>query len=611
MPTAEPTLLTAHLRRMVLRETEVGALKDEELVGRLAQSRDAAAFEVLVWRHGPMVWATCQRILRHQHDVEDAFQATFLALARTARSIGNRRSAGGWLHRVAVNAALKLRANRVTTGLPGEVPARPGGDPDGGELAGALDEELARLPDRARAAFVLCCLEGMTSAEAARELGCPVGTVDSRLHAARARLRDRLARRGFGPGTLAGLVAVASPPAAVYARAVGAGSGTTASPAVDLLATQVSRIRTHNILATNSIIGATVAVVIAGAAWAFGGPGGAPRVATVARLAALAPAPVKATRGEGRIVLWREGHPVAVRPSTKEVIPLVKGFEGKRGNLWLGPDGKRVLVYIANRGTVRPDDPDQRDRLYIRQGDGGGAGAREVEVKGVSLCHAFWGATGETVFGYGLAVPVGPGLAPAPDLTTDLVNWSFDVRTGRAERLSLPGNVSVLDRSADGKAFLVISYEKASGVPGAYRLGLLPAAGGTLVPLTKAGEATPADFRLSPDGRSALGTVYRAEGGNLVPELVVIDLKTLARRAVAVQKGARACGACWSPDGKRVAFAWEPKAAYERRAGKRVGPVIAGEQKYELRVTVARPDGSEARDVHAESRHWYGSIDWR
>ena len=77
-------------------------------------------------------------------------------------------------------------------------------------------------------------------------------------------------------------------------------------------------------------------------------------------------------------------------------------------------------------------------------------------------------------------------------------------------------------------------------------------------------------------------------------------------------KGARVCGACWSPDGKRVAFAWEPKAAYERRAGEeRLGPVTAGEEKYELRVTVARPDGSEARDVHAEPRYWYGSIDWR
>ena len=140
------------------------------------------------------------------------------------RRLGTRQAVAGWLHRVAMNAALKLRAGRITTGLDVDVPARP--EPDG-ELAGAVDEELERLPDRMRAAFVLCCLEGMTNAEAARELGCPVGTVDSRLHAARARLRERLTRRGFGP--LAGIVLVAAPPASV-AAAVGVGTGGTPEP---------------------------------------------------------------------------------------------------------------------------------------------------------------------------------------------------------------------------------------------------------------------------------------------------------------------------------------------------------------------------------------------
>src|SRR5262249_1543054 len=153
-------------------------------------------FEVLVWRHGAMVWATCRRVLRHQQDVEDAFQATFLALARAAGTLGRRQAVAGWLHRVAMNSALNMKAQRQSTGLTDDVSAPPAPD---GELSAAVDEELDRLPHRMRAAFVLCCLEGMTSAEAARELGCPVGTVDSRLHAARSRLRDRLTRRGLGP----------------------------------------------------------------------------------------------------------------------------------------------------------------------------------------------------------------------------------------------------------------------------------------------------------------------------------------------------------------------------------------------------------------------------
>jgi hypothetical protein len=365
-----------------------------------------------------------------------------------------------------------------------------------------------------------------------------------------------------------------------------------------------------------------LAVGLAGAALAFGGPPDTPPVAPAPPVAVpsfaatvrAAPVPPDAGRGEGRIALWREGHPLAVRPSTKGTTALVKGFEGKRGEIRLGPDGLSALVYIANRGTIRPDDPEHRDRAYIRaaSGDGTEPFAREVEVEGVSLCHAFWGADGGTVYGYGLALPKGPGPAPAIDLTKDFVNWSFDMRTGKTERLKLPGNVSVLDRSADGKAFLVLHYEKPAGTPGDYRLGLLPAAGGALVPLTEVGEATPADFRFSPDGRFALGTVYRTDGNDFFPELVVIDLKTPARTAVAVPKDARVYEACWSPDGKRIALVWEPMAAHERRTGDTGGPVLPGRRRvYELTVTVARPDGSDARDVHTEAEYWYGSIDWR
>ena len=175
MPRVEPTLLAALSRRIA----SVEALTDAELAGRYAEHRDAAAFEVLVWRHGPMVWATCRHVLRHQQDVEDAFQATFLALARAAGTLGSRQAVGGWLHRVARNSAINLKARRRSTGLTDDVSAPPAPD---GELSAAVDEELDRLPRRMQAAFVLCCLEGMTSAEAARELGCPLGTEIGRAH---------------------------------------------------------------------------------------------------------------------------------------------------------------------------------------------------------------------------------------------------------------------------------------------------------------------------------------------------------------------------------------------------------------------------------------------
>src|SRR5262245_6372164 len=134
------------------------------------------------------------------------------------------------------------------------------------ELGRVIDEELEHLSDRHRLAFVLCCLEGMTNAEAARELGCPVGTVDSRLHAARARLRDRLARRGFGPGAMAGVTVVVTVPPEVSAVAIAFGASTRIPPpAIDQLANQIGRIMSRT-TGTIGITAAAVAVTLAAVA---------------------------------------------------------------------------------------------------------------------------------------------------------------------------------------------------------------------------------------------------------------------------------------------------------------------------------------------------------
>jgi RNA polymerase sigma factor (sigma-70 family) len=603
MPRVEPTLLAAYIRRISPAE----ALTDAELVGRYAEHRNAAAFEVLVWRHSPMVWATCRRILRHQQDVEDAFQATFLALTRAAGSLGSRQAVAGWLHRVAANTALKLRADRITTGLPVEVPSRPeSGDV---ELAGAVDEELDRLSNRVRAVFVLCCLEGMTNTEAARELGCPVGTINSRLHAARAQLRDRLTRRGFGPHALAGIVVTAAPPAALVAAAVRVSGGASATPVVAALGSHAVRLMKHGALTMKSTFCAVL--VLAGMVWVFGsGPSGIPKPDPVSAappaVVAVPPSPV---------VIWRDGHPIAITPGTKRTTSLGTGFEGKRGAIRVGPDGK-FLVYISNRDGVRPSDREKWDRVYVQRG----TETKEIAIGEGSLCRAFWGSDG-AVYDHDLAVPErkrGDGPADPPvDLTKDFVNWSFHPPTGARKRLKLPGNVSVLDRSPDGKSFLVLWYELPAtlvkGAPGAwadYRLGTMPADGGDLVPLTKLGESTSSELRYSPDGRSVLGTMYRTAGDRVVPELVVFDLKSKARTAVKVARDAHVHASCWSPDGKKIAFVWESEAAYTERMN-RFGPVDPKKEKKPVyTVTVASPDGSDARDLYTESEYSYGSIDW-
>jgi RNA polymerase sigma factor (sigma-70 family) len=173
---------------------------DDALLARFVGWRDEAAFELLVYRHGPMVRGLCRRILRHEQDAEDAFQGTFLALAKKASTVGGK-SLPGWLYRVAFHAALKAKAFSVRreASLP-EIagPVRTDELHDR-ELRAVLDEEIVRLPERFRLPVVLCYVQGRSNSEAAAALGVPKGTIDSRLSTARQRLRVRLARRGLVP----------------------------------------------------------------------------------------------------------------------------------------------------------------------------------------------------------------------------------------------------------------------------------------------------------------------------------------------------------------------------------------------------------------------------
>jgi RNA polymerase sigma factor (sigma-70 family) len=183
-----------------------GALTDAQLLERFARHRDEAAFEVLVWRYGPLVLGVCRRLLRHEQDVEDAFQAAFLVLVRKADTIARRESVGSWLYKVAYRVARAAQAaasKRATREQPwADQEAEQGSDEVlWRDLKPLLDEEVLRLPEKYRVPFVLCCLEGKTNEEAAAQLGCPRGTVLSRLARARARLRQRLTRRGVALST--------------------------------------------------------------------------------------------------------------------------------------------------------------------------------------------------------------------------------------------------------------------------------------------------------------------------------------------------------------------------------------------------------------------------
>jgi polysaccharide biosynthesis/export protein len=186
----------------------VGGMTDRQLLERFTQHRDAsseAAFEVLVRRHGPMVLRVCRNVLKDWNDAEDAFQATFIVLARRCGSIHKRDSIESWLFGVACRVAARARveaARRRAVERRGAAEADSALGPpqedeaDRLEIGPLVQEEVHRLPEKYRAAVVLCYWEGLTQEQAAVQLGCPLGTVRSRLARARDLLRRRLDRRG-------------------------------------------------------------------------------------------------------------------------------------------------------------------------------------------------------------------------------------------------------------------------------------------------------------------------------------------------------------------------------------------------------------------------------
>lgn len=198
-------------------------LSDSQLVERFVTEKSSAAFAGLLRRHGPLVLGVCRRVLHSEHDAEDAFQATFLVLARKAGSIRNREVVVSWLYRVAYHIATKARADAARRA---SHERQAGVMPKNGttaheawrEVRTVLDEEIARLPEKYRRPIILCYLEEKTNEQAAQILGWTKGTVSGRLARARDLLRRRLARRGLAMS--AGLMPLMLPATASAVPAV-------------------------------------------------------------------------------------------------------------------------------------------------------------------------------------------------------------------------------------------------------------------------------------------------------------------------------------------------------------------------------------------------------
>jgi RNA polymerase sigma factor (sigma-70 family) len=206
---------------------------DAVLVNRFIAGRDDHAFSALVDRYGALVLQTCRRILGDCDDADDAFQATFLVLARKAQSVRSLESLAGWLHGVARRASLKaraLRARRLRLEMAAQLPPVPRSDPledlSSRELLSIVEEEIESLPEKQRLPILLCCLEGMSLEESAERLGWKPGAVKGRLQRGRRRLHERLVRRGLTLSAALAAVEASRAPAsaAVIARLAAAAS---------------------------------------------------------------------------------------------------------------------------------------------------------------------------------------------------------------------------------------------------------------------------------------------------------------------------------------------------------------------------------------------------
>jgi RNA polymerase sigma factor (sigma-70 family) len=196
---------------------------DDQLIQRFVARRDEAAFAAILARHGALVFGACRQILRDAHAAEDAFQATFLVLARKAATIRDREALAAWLHRVAVNISRSARTdtNRRRAHETQVVPPMPStAEAPAPDWRARIHEEVDHLPTQYRLPVVLCYLEGQTHEAAAAQLGWPLGSVKGRLARARELLRTRLARRGLtltatalGTALTSSATAVAVPPA--------------------------------------------------------------------------------------------------------------------------------------------------------------------------------------------------------------------------------------------------------------------------------------------------------------------------------------------------------------------------------------------------------------
>lgn len=485
MVTGQAGTLLRHIHRLA-GTGPVEGLSDGQLLQRFALHREQEAFAALVRRHGRLVWGVCQHILRSEHDAEDAFQAAFLVLARRAASIRKGEAVGSWLYGVAYRVAMKARrlALKRQDHERRAAPAGHGAEPSDlawRELQAVLDEELQRLPERYRAPFVLCCLEGRSRQETARELGWKLGTVSSRIAQARRLLQARLGRRGVAvaaaltAGALWQRTAAAAVPAALGTSAVRLAAGQAATAAsASALALAEAVMRTTVLRTSARALIVTLGLLAAGAGvWAY-------HEATVQPAATGQPDDLKPA-AEGAAPARADAHG---DPLPAEAIARLGTVRFRHGGfintIAFTPDGKQLVSHGhydgvrvwdaasgAEVGQVIPDrdgwvgaallTPDGNTVLTLERGQQHNSAIRLRNRAGMKVVREFEVGQLQSP----RLAPDGKLLAGLTENNTTAEVW--DVATGKRLRSwkAHEGWVWCYDFSADGKTLVTGGPDKA------------------------------------------------------------------------------------------------------------------------------------------------------
>jgi RNA polymerase sigma factor (sigma-70 family) len=522
---------------------------DGQLLERFCARQEEAAFAALLRRHGPMVLGVARRVLGQEQDAEDVLQATFLLLARKVGSIRKRESVGSWLYGVAYRLAVEAKGQRARrqaherrAGTMRHKPTREGAWQ---ELVEVLDQALADLPEKYREAVVLCCLEGKTQEEAARQAGCPLGTVRSRLVRGRELLRKGLARRGvpLSAGALATFLA--------------AGAATAALPAAVSRGTVRASLRAVAGEATAGVVSPRVAALVEGATKAMVMTRAKSVVALVVALGLLA-----------------AGAGVGVREAVSAKGPEAKGDRGPKSLAQDRVDPKaaeekraRTDSYgdplppgaLARLGTIRLRHQDGV-RAAVFSGDGRMLIAGEYS--GLIVC---WdAATGKELRRIGeegkdlinsLAVsPDGKTLAAACGSSIRL----WDLATGELVRAWKSPQMLSLRFSPDGQTLATQAYDT--------RIYFWDPATGKKRRELAGHRGRVNAFAFSPDGKQ----IASCSAGDDVVRLWDVAAGKEVRQLEG--HGRDVYAVAWSPDGKTVASAggdqtlrfWDPATGRER-----------------------------------------------